>query len=135
MVARFNNWLNKFYLPDVFDKGIKNYVKVASRQTDRIQHGYHRYYLITFFVITSLLVVVHLFANSGIAPELQLQPIKSYLLILFIIMAFAAVYAIFSSSRIAAILALGIVGYGIGLVYLFLERWIWQLRNFWSKHW
>ncbi|MFT3739198.1 MAG: proton-conducting transporter membrane subunit [Breznakibacter sp.] len=118
-ISRINEKINRYYMPDMFDALIKTYVRIASRQTARIQHGYHRYYLMTFFAITVLAVSATMFPidihNWGWTRE----PFAPHIVILLVIMALGAIYAVISPSRLSAILALGIVGYGIGLLYLF----------------
>lgn len=119
-IACFSNRLNtKFYLPDLFDKGIIGYVQLAKRNTDRIQHGYHRYYLITFFVVMVLLVTIGLFYVTGSDNDVEYSPIKWHIVLLLIVMAFGAIYSVVSRSRISAILALSVVGLGIGLIYVY----------------
>jgi len=119
-IAVFSTWLNtNYYFPDLFDKGITGYVRFAARNTDRIQHGYHRYYLITFFVVTVSLVTAGLFYMTGADIDVDFSNIKWHIVLLLIVMSFGAIYAVASRSRISAILALGVVGFGIGLIYLF----------------
>jgi multicomponent Na+:H+ antiporter subunit A len=119
-ISHINEKLNSgFYMPDLFEKLIKTYVKIAARQTNRIQHGYHRYYLMTFFIITVIAVSIGLFPFSFHLWEWPGTDIKYHIIILLAVMAFGLFFAVISNSRISAILALGIVGYGIGLIYLF----------------
>jgi multicomponent Na+:H+ antiporter subunit A len=119
-VGRLVGFLNKnLYLPDVFENGLQYYVKLASSYTDRIQHGYHRYYLKTFFLITVMLVTVGMVYLAGAEFDLDISKVKWHIVTLLVIMGFGAFLAVVSNSRISAILALGVVGFGIGLLYLF----------------
>lgn len=119
-ISHLSNKLNsRLYMPDVFDKLLKSYVKMAARQTNRIQHGYHRYYLMTFFLITVAAMSVALFPFGFQNWDWPGTPLKLHIVVLLAIMAFGMFFAVVSPSRISAILALGIVGYGIGLLYLF----------------
>ncbi len=114
------DWLNKLHLPTLFSRLINNYVKVASRNTQRIQHGYHRFYLMTFFVVTGLLVLLQIkwdFLQTIF--DGNFTPIKTHILLLLFVSTLAVVFAVQSKSRLSAILAMGVVGYGIGLLYLF----------------
>ncbi|PZX17259.1 multicomponent Na+:H+ antiporter subunit A [Breznakibacter xylanolyticus] len=118
-ITRINGVINRYYLPDLFDKLIKGYVKVAARQTNRIQHGYHRYYLMTFFLIATGAMAVVLFPFEFETWMTSASPVKTHIVILLAVMSLGMIYAMVSPSRLSAILALGIVGYGIGLLYLF----------------
>ncbi|MBI9060836.1 MAG: DUF4040 domain-containing protein [Marinilabiliaceae bacterium] len=119
-IAIFSHWLNtNYYFPDLFDEGIFRYVRFASKNTDRIQHGYHRFYLITFFLVTTLFISAGLFYMTGTNINLDFSNVKWYIVLLLMVMAFGAFYAVASKSYLSAILALGVVGFGIGLLYMF----------------
>lgn len=113
-------WFDRLFLPDLFAMAIKKYVEVAGRQTSRIQHGYHRFYLMTFFMVTLLLVAFKLFSGRVDLVDLtDLSPVKLHVGLLLLVSALAVVFAVFTGGRLTAILAMGVVGYGIGLLYLF----------------
>ena len=119
-ISSLITWFDKIFLPDLFALAIKKYVEVAGRQTSRIQHGYHRFYLMTFFLVTLLLVAYKLFfGNTNLVGLSGLSPIKLNVGLLLLVSAFSVVFAVFTRGRLTAILAMGVVGYGIGLLYLF----------------
>ena len=119
-ISSLISWFDRLFLPDLFANAIKKYVEVAGRQTARIQHGYHRFYLMTFFLVTLLLVAFKLFSGRVDLVDLSgLSPIKLHVGLLLLVSALAVVFAVFTSGRLTAILAMGVVGYGIGLIYLF----------------
>lgn len=113
-------WTDQYYLPERFNQLIKNYLHLAGRQTNRIQHGYHRYYLITFFTITFALVMYQLAALKGDwIPIYETSPIKWHVVMVLTFSMLAVLFAVFTRSRISAIIALGVLGYGISILYMF----------------
>lgn len=113
------NWFNIYHLPTLFTKTINNYLAGAARTTNRIQHGYHRYYLITFFLVAMTLVAIQLIRMMHVETEVAPSPIKIHVLMLLILSSLAIFFAVFTRSRLSAIIALGVTGYGIGLLYLY----------------
>jgi len=119
-ISRLISWFDKLFLPDLFMQIMKNYLKITAINTNRIQHGYHRFYLMTFFVITLLLVALQLFLSDKIPlPAVEFSAIKMHVALLLLVSALAVVFAVFTGGRLTAIVAMGVVGYGIGLLYLF----------------
>ncbi|MFW6268044.1 MAG: hydrogen gas-evolving membrane-bound hydrogenase subunit E [Marinilabiliaceae bacterium] len=111
---------DQYHLPQVFNNLINRYLKLAGRNTDRIQHGYHRYYLITFFVMAFLLVIIQLF-RSGLDwfSFEDLSPVDIHVVVVLAIASLSVIFAVFSTSRLSAILAMGVLGYSIALLYMF----------------
>jgi multicomponent Na+:H+ antiporter subunit A len=112
--------LNRFHMPTIFIHVMNFYLQIAFKNTKRLQHGYHRIYLMTFFIVTSLLTAFLVDWGSLFDVDFSLADTgqKSGLLVLIAIASFAAIYGVFSKSRLSAIVALGAVGYVIGLIYL-----------------
>ncbi len=119
-ISRIIVWLDKYHLPNLFANLISLYVKVASKNTGRLQHGYHRFYLLTFFLVTMALVWLQLFRITDIPlPEVESSPIRIHIALLLLVTSLAVIFAVLAKSRLSAILAMGMVGYGIGLLYLY----------------
>ncbi|MBE0676046.1 MAG: DUF4040 domain-containing protein [Bacteroidales bacterium] len=113
-------WFDRLFLPDVFARAIKKYVEVAGKNTARIQHGYHRFYLMTFFLVTAALVAVQMILSDASPFKLDdLSQVRFHVALLLIVSALAVIFAVFTGGRLSAIVAMGVVGYGIGLLYLF----------------
>ncbi|MBM3420948.1 MAG: DUF4040 domain-containing protein [Bacteroidetes bacterium] len=120
LISSLIRWFDRLFLPDVFAGAIKKYVEVAARSTERIQHGYHRFYLMTFFIVTMLLVAIQtFFSGMPVIETSGLSTLKLHILALLVVSSLAAVFAVFSGGRLTAIVAMGVVGYGVGLIYLF----------------
>jgi multicomponent Na+:H+ antiporter subunit A len=118
-IGKIINWLNKYHLPTIFMQVLNYYLKTANKNTARLQHGYHRIYLITFFLVTILIASFQINWSLGdLIPLNGFTPLNANIVILIIIASLAIGFAVFSKSRLSSILAMGVVGYGIGLIYL-----------------
>ncbi|MEE4196651.1 MAG: hydrogen gas-evolving membrane-bound hydrogenase subunit E [Bacteroidales bacterium] len=112
-------WFDIYHLPTIFMNVMNHYLRIAGKNTQRIQHGYHRYYLMTFFLVTLAITAFQINWNfSELVPLEGFTSIRLNIVILLMVSALAVLFAVFSMSRLSAILAMGVVGYGIGLLYL-----------------
>jgi len=104
---------------DVFEKMIDGFVRFSDRNTGRMQHGYHRWYILTIFVFSAGNIWFQVIYTRGWQTDaaFSLQPFYISGLV-FVIIA-ATVFSTLSASRIATIVALGVIGYGISLIYLY----------------
>jgi multicomponent Na+:H+ antiporter subunit A len=112
-------WFDIYHLPTIFMNVMNQYLKIAGKNTQHIQHGYHRYYLMTFFVVTLAIIAFQInWDFTELVPLGGFSTIRLNIVILLMISSLAVLFAVFSMSRLSAILAMGVVGYGIGLLYL-----------------
>lgn len=112
-------WTDQYHLPEHFNKLINNYLNFAGINTNRIQHGYHRFYLMTFFAATFILVIYQLFvADEGWFPIGQLSPLQMNVMVVLFVAIMGVGFAMFTMSRISAIVSLGVLGYGISVLYM-----------------
>jgi len=112
-------WFDIYHLPTIFMNVMNQYLKIADKNTQRIQHGYHRYYLMTFFVVTLAITAFQInWDFTELVPLGGFSTIRLNIVILLMISSLAVLFAVFSMSRLSAILAMGVVGYGVGLLYL-----------------
>ena len=115
--------LNKrvfFFSPaELFQSMIDGFVEFSDRKTNVLQHGYHRYYILTVFVFAALAIWFQVIYTWGWDPEVtfSLMPFNVSVLILVIVL--ATIFITLTKSRIAAIIAMGVIGYGISLIYLY----------------
>jgi multicomponent Na+:H+ antiporter subunit A len=113
-------WFDIYHLPTIFMSVMNYYLRIAGKNTQRIQHGYHRFYLMTFFIVTLAILAFQINWNfSDLVPIGGYTPIRTNIVILLIVSSLAVLFAVFSKSRLSAILSMGVVGYGIALLYLF----------------
>lgn len=120
MIGRIITWLDHLHLPTLFSQLINKYLKTAAKNTNLLQHGYHRFYLLTFFLAVIALMGIQIFRITDIQlPELTPSPIKIHVALLLLVTAISVIFAVFAKSRLSAILAMGVVGYGIAMLYLY----------------
>ncbi len=120
LVTIIINRTNQYYLPELFNKLIKKYLHFAGKHTNRIQHGYQRYYLLTFFVTTVLLILLQLIdLKSAWIPVGESSPVRMHVIIVLIISALASIFMVITRSRLSAILSMGVLGYGMGVLFMF----------------
>jgi multicomponent Na+:H+ antiporter subunit A len=116
---KLNSRLFAIRLDDIFANVIARFVQFSDNKTKLIQHGYHRYYILTIIVLTTLLLGVQIYLTWGweMDTRLSLQPF--YITGLISVIILSTLFSALSKSRIATIIAMGVTGYGISLVYLF----------------
>ncbi|MCG8702339.1 MAG: DUF4040 domain-containing protein, partial [Bacteroidales bacterium] len=104
---------------DVFARIVEIFTAFSAKNTRIIQHGYHRYYLLTVLIVAMLLLGVQLYFTRGweLDATFSWQPFYASVLILFVVA--ATVFSTLSRSRLATVIAMGVVGYGISLIYLY----------------
>lgn len=90
----------------------------ASWQTRVIQNGYLRYYLFTIITATVLAVGFPLLVRSEVELTPHWADFRFYELALALLIVLATLMATFTRSRLGAVTALGVVGYGIALLFI-----------------
>jgi len=118
-LVRTNNSLFKIELAHVFNRRMDNFIAFTVNHTRTIQHGYHRFYLMLIFVVTSVLVWVKLIMTQGWEIGLAIKGVPFYALGITILLVLGALISVFSRSRLVAIVSLGVVGYSLALIFLF----------------
>lgn len=90
----------------------------AVLQTRWLQSGFLRAYLLIVFVAAAALLAIGMWRFPGAlpAPALEAPPFPQVVLVVLVTAAVMA--AVTSLSRLGAIAALGVVGYGIALIFL-----------------
>lgn len=103
----------------LFKQGLDRLIKFAVLQTRFFQSGYQRYYLITIIIFAVGLLLLQMVRVGNIGLVFSLSDLRFYELALALLMALASFMAISTKSRIAAIAALGVIGYGLALIFVF----------------
>ena len=101
-----------------YDLALRGLNSVAGAQTRILQSGYLRYYLIITILTTVGLAAFALVTRGGVAwsPEANTD-VRFYEVLVGLLILAATVVAISSSSRLTSVAALGVVGYGVALIY------------------
>ncbi|WMJ74937.1 putative monovalent cation/H+ antiporter subunit A [Cytophagaceae bacterium ABcell3] len=119
-VFTYNAFFRKIDPENLYQLALSGMLNFARFQTKIFQSGYLRNYIIWVLVMLAFLVFLALF-NFGIEDfivTLSFEDIYFYEVVLCLVVLLAAFVAITSRSVLAAIAALGIVGYGISLLFI-----------------
>ncbi len=104
--------------PRWYELGLDGVLAFAKGLTRVLQNGYLRVYLMVTVLTTLGLVGTVFFSRVGFRwPTLQFD-IRFYEWIVAAVILSAAVMAVRSTSRLAAVAALGVVGFGVALIYI-----------------
>jgi multicomponent Na+:H+ antiporter subunit A len=106
-------------LTEVFDNSLNQFLLISKRKSEIIQHGYHRYYILTIFVIATVFLWYQVFVTTGwnFGNIFTLQPFYISGLVLVIIL--STIFSAISKSRITTIITMGVAGYGIALIFMY----------------
>jgi multicomponent Na+:H+ antiporter subunit A len=91
---------------------------LARRQTQLLQNGYLRFYLLIIVAATVALAVAKLFSAIGRIDVTSGLDVRFYEWIVAGLIPAGALTAILSPSRSGAVAALGVVGYSVGLIFV-----------------
>jgi multicomponent Na+:H+ antiporter subunit A len=103
----------------LYELAMKGLTMFAATQTRFFQNGYLRYYIITIISVTAFLVGYKLAVLQGFTTSLDFANLHFYEVALAVLILVASVSAVRISSRLGAVAALGVVGFGVALVYIF----------------
>jgi multicomponent Na+:H+ antiporter subunit A len=115
-LTRFNNEVITFRFAKAFNQGLDLFLSLTKKKTAIVQSGYQRFYLMAIFVMTSVLAWYQLAYTWQGFNSLTVPSIFEILLLMVLVA--ATVFTVAVKSRLAAILALGAVGYSIGLLFI-----------------
>lgn len=101
-----------------YDRGFNGLFALAAAQTRVFQNGYLRYYLIAVVFTLIALVGYALAGHFSWQADLVWLSIRPYEAGLAGLIVLAALTTVLARTRVAAVIALGVVGYGVALVFL-----------------
>ncbi|MDZ7291321.1 MAG: putative monovalent cation/H+ antiporter subunit A [candidate division KSB1 bacterium] len=117
-IASQPRFLKKWTPSRLYEHGLNGLLAVARAQTRLLQNGSQRYHLITIFLFATGLILYQLVSYGGLPKSLDFSDIKFYEAALGILILLATLAAIVTTSRLAAAVALGVVGYGIAMIFI-----------------
>lgn len=103
---------------NLYTLGLKGLVAFATALTRKLQSGYLRYYLATIILSVITGVGLTLLLRGGWHWPEQVLELRFYEVGLVIMILIAAISATVSNSRLSAVAYLGVIGFGIALLYL-----------------
>ncbi len=101
-----------------FTTSIDSFLVFAKGQTKNLQHGYHRFYLMTVFVVASVLVWTMIWRADPIILEINFSEMPLNLVAVVVLIIAAALSAVTSHSRVIALVAMGVIGFGIAIIFI-----------------
>lgn len=116
---KFNSVIFSVELDEVFAWVMNKFVKVAQFKTKTVQHGYHRYYILTIIVFTTLLLWFQVFVIRSWEFGMTFSVKPFYISGLAVVVLGAAITSAISRSRILTIISMGVAGYGISLIFMY----------------
>jgi multicomponent Na+:H+ antiporter subunit A len=114
-----NNRLFGITFSEVFTNVLNWLVWLSARNTRLIQHGYHRYYLLTVIVFSSVLLWFQFYYTRGWSLNTTLSVKPFYITGIVVVSAIAIFYSVTSKYIMATIIAMSVIGYGVSLIYLY----------------
>ncbi len=115
--VKLNSLLFYLELSHIFSLFIDKLLKFAKKNTDVIQHGYHRRYLISVFIVSAVFLWYEFFLHwdPGLLEDIS-SPSLALTGIIFVSV-IAAVITVLTNSKITAIVTMGVIGYGIAAIF------------------
>lgn len=114
-----NSILFKIQFTEVFSNAIENFIDISKGGTKVIQHGFHRYYILSIIIFTSLLLWFQVYITRGWILDASFTLTPFYISGLIGIIILSTIYSVISKSRIVTIIAMGVTGYGISMIYMY----------------
>lgn len=115
-IFKIAKWLDLYHLPSQFNIFINNYISMASSSVKWLQKKHHRFYLIIFFLLFTLLISLHFFSAKLFTLKTEALIDVEVIFFLTIISA-TALFILFVKIPRALILSILIIGGGVTLVY------------------
>lgn len=107
-----------FWPSDTYRYILDGINRLSRTVTRVLQSGYLRQYMFVILLATVGFVGYTLVAKNGLPQVLTWTEIRFYEAVLAALMLLAAIYALFAPGRLSAVASLGIVGYGVALIYI-----------------
>jgi multicomponent Na+:H+ antiporter subunit A len=120
-LRRTTAWVERvlgFWPSDIYYLVFDGINRLARALTKRLQHGYLRHYLLTILATTVTFVGGTLLTQHGIPQLLLWTELRFYEAVLALLMLSAAAFALMAPGRLSAVASLGVVGYGVALIYI-----------------
>ncbi|MBN1634170.1 MAG: DUF4040 domain-containing protein [Ignavibacteria bacterium] len=102
----------------VYHSMISGLKKIAFYQTRILQSGYLRNYLIVIFSFTLILMILPLLIGNKLAIFTGDLEIERYEIFLYSAIIISAIFVTVTKSRLSAIAALGVVGFGVAVIFI-----------------
>lgn len=102
----------------VYNSSLTFLKKTAFRMTKILQNGYLRNYLIVIIAFTIVMMLLPLIVRNQISIFIDESEIQWYIIFLYTSMIISALFVTVTKSRLSAIAALGVVGFGVVVIFI-----------------
>ena len=111
-------FINRLAPSRIYDYLLSSIKLISFRQTRILQSGYLRYYIIIIISFLSVTVAAVIIQGNIINLTLDFRFEGIYEMVLFTGIMFSAILATISKSRLSAVVLLGVVGYGVAVIFV-----------------
>lgn len=101
-----------------YEEGLHAVKALAAWQTRILQSGYLHRYVLTIVLTTVMLLTVTMITRGGVKLSIEPMGVRIYEVVITVLMMAAALVTVGAHSRLTAIVAMGVVGYGIALIFI-----------------
>lgn len=115
----FNARIVRFSFSTEFGKLIDGFLFFTKKKTNFIQGGIQRFYLMAIFLVTSGFVWYQLIQTRFWEVDYDFSSVQYYMVGLVAVMIAATLLTVLTKSRLTAIISMGVVGWGIALLFAF----------------
>lgn len=103
----------------LFDRGVDELPHTAKSITDIFQSGYLRYYVASIVGATVIVAGYTFLTRVGVPPVMvDIPPLRIYEVAIAIVILIGVVMILRSSNLLFTVVSLGVVGYGVALIFL-----------------
>lgn len=106
-----------FRFDNLFSISLNAFIKFCKWQTKIVQNGSLKTYMVISITGFLIILSITLFNLENIPYQFNLESVGPAEILLFTILICAAILAIFSSSLMSSLVALGIIGFGLAVIY------------------
>ena len=118
VLIRINEAVFYYDFASGFSRLIDGFLHFSKRQTNVIQHGYHRFYLMFIFIAASVLVWTQL-SRTGIQNfQFDFSAAPFYLIGISLLIIVSTLAALITKSRLVAIVSLGVIGFSMSVIFI-----------------
>jgi len=124
LLRRFSEFFMELRLPQgiqadrLYDSALSAFTETAARVTNGIQHGMLRRYLFLIIIFPLVLIAAYAILREFPMIPVTVDDITIGGVLFSILIASAALVVAFTSSRLMAIVALGVIGFAVALIFL-----------------
>lgn len=122
-IVRVSTAINTKYFntqfSEVFFLSIDKLLHLTKTKTKTVQHGYHRFYLMTILISTAILLAVVMVQLPMPMPGLsEIGYIPSFVYVAAFVMIAGGIGTIMASSRLIMFISAGITGFGLTVMFI-----------------